>query len=1127
MDKTAIKNYAVSARRKLIEAVTLKGKELLRGGEFFSVQQKTAQAQLMKADFNQVVENVAYTWFNRLIALRFMEINGYLPSGIRILSSVEPSRLEPDALRNVDKLDHVNQAKVSYILSDNPDINTSERLYKYILTSQCNALAEILPGTFQKIDDYTELLLPDALYKKGGIVYDLTNAVKEEDFTDGVQIIGWLYQFYISEKKYEVFAGFKKNIKISRDTIPAATQLFTPEWIVKYMVENSLGRLWLENNPDDELRKKWRYYIDEAQQEREVAEQIRFMRSENPVKSPEDIRLIDPCMGSGHVLVYAFDVLNQIYESAGYSEREIPNLILKHNIYGLDIDDRAGQLAYFALMMKARSYNRRFFRQEDVPQPMIYSAKNDGELMEYGSLVKVDDLGEKPEPPEELSLFDFDHKQKVNSWNFRSLLAGKYDVVVTNPPYMSPTPSQTDWVKKHYPNSKSDLCVVFIERNFDLLKQNGFLSMITMHSWMFTSTYENFREQLIASKTFVNMVHLGAKAFEEIGGEVVQTTAFAMNKLNVPGYSATYVRLVDFNRQQAKEDAFLKNKNRYTSKKANFVKIAGTPIAYWASENIFSAFTSKISFGDIVKFCVGISTANNDRFIRYWFEPQEKDFARPVKNKNDIQRNQKWFPFNNGGGTRRWYGNNFLVINWQDDGSEIKATGRASIRNKDYYFKSGYTWSDISTGRIGMRYYECGHIFSTAGLGLFGEKNVEFVVAFLNSVASTVLLDILCPSLHFNIGDLAKIPFIEAIEYNFRIKTLLQENIDISRADWDSFETSWDFSQHPLLYIKSGALWGDRTIEEYEDTFVMKNSFSGWERLCQNRFDTLKSNEEELNRIFIDIYGLQDELTPEVDDKDVIVRKADLVRDIRSFISYAIGCMFGRYSLDEPGLVFAGGIFDKSRYTAFKTVEANIIPINHAEYFDDDIVVRFVEFVSAVYGEGTLGENLNFITDALYPNANGTAHEKLRRYFLNDFYKDHVKIYQKRPIYWLFDSGKKDGFKALFYLHRYDKFTVARARTDYMHPLQRKYDGEIKRLEILSAETTDTREKNEYRKESEMLRAKMDECRIYDQIMAHIAHQQIALDLDDGVKVNYEKFQGVEVPKDDGEIVKMDLLGKI
>jgi len=608
MDKTAIKNYAVSARKKLIEAVTLKAQRLyifedakktlpsdaarerLRAdGIFLSPAQLKARERLVSElslegtpykpeVFRRKMEEVAYTWFNRLIALRFMEVNDYLPDRIRILSSVDEGRIEPDALRNAERLDYVNQRKIAELgaAEDINDINASERLYKYILISQCNSLSSILPGMFQKIDDYTELLLPDALYKRGGIVHDLVNAISEDDFSvenrGQIEIIGWLYQYYISEKKDEVFANLKKNIKINKDTIPAATQLFTPEWIVKYMVENSLGRLWLESNPNEELRKQWKYYVEEAEQEPEVAERLKMMRSENPIKRPEDIKLIDPCVGSGHILVYAFDVLFQIYNSMGYSEREIPNLILQHNIYGLDIDDRAGQLAYFALMMKARSYNRRFFRQENVPQPMVYAAKYDDDLAEFGSLVKVDDLGEKPVLPVELTFDDMDYEKKLYVWNFRSLLAQRYDVVVTNPPYMSPTPSQADWVAKNYPNSKSDLCVVFIERNFELLAKNGYLSMITMHSWMFLSSYEKFREKLIATKDIVNMAHLGARAFEEIGGEVVQTTAFVMQRMNTPDYLATYARLLEYKGQEVKKEAFLADVDRHTAKKGNFDK---------------------------------------------------------------------------------------------------------------------------------------------------------------------------------------------------------------------------------------------------------------------------------------------------------------------------------------------------------------------------------------------------------------------------------------------------------------------------------------------------------------------------------------------------------------------------
>jgi len=1234
VDKTAIRNYAVEARRKLIEAVKLKAQQLyifedsaktLRPGAeierlqadgiFLSSDQLNARRRLYDellhedmpykpAIFNRVMENVACTWFNRLIALRIMEVNEWLPSNTRILSSQEIGRVEPDALREVEHLDYVNQAKVTELRADT-GINASEKLYKYILISQCNALHKILPGMFEKENDYTELLLPDALLAKGGIVHDLVNMIHEDNFhiekQGQIEIIGWLYQFYISEKKDEVNAQ-KKNVTINKDAIPAITQLFTPQWIVKYMVENSLGRLWLEQletqktfdwnyidfgnfsfgegeerpigKEQQALKDKWKYYVEEAEQDEKVKEHLYDLRMRNKNYDPKKIKLIDPCMGSGHILVYAFEVLYQIYLSQGYAEREIPNLILQNNLYGLDIDDRAGQLAYFALMIKARSYNRRFFRQDTIPQPMVYSfperkwfivgiekwlgvsmtesdrkaayqdllylaeTLGDDKGKIFGSAIKIEreiDFARLRSyvhnfATGQIAMDDTDFISQATYFDhlidIAEVLAQKYDVVVTNPPYMAPAPAQADWVKKNYPDTKSDLCVVFIERNFDFLKQNGYLSMITMHSWMFLSSYEKFREKLIASKDIVNMAHLGARAFDEIGGEVVQTTAFVMRRSHMSGYLGTYARLVDYPGQDAKEEAFLTGTNRYVANSSNFEKIAGVPVAYWASILLFNAFDNSITFeGDTKK---GVLTGNDEKFVRFWFEVNNNKIGFKCYSYNDMHKsNKKWFPKTGGGFRRKWYGNLEDIVNLENDGEQIKATvTNYRLRDKAYYMREAITWTEVAAGVFTCRYVPSGVIFGNGGPVSFFHKNLKYSLGLLNSSITMTILRLLAPTMNFGPEQISRIPLIK--QRVSEVEDFVSDNINISRADWDSFETSWDFKTHPLIQFRqSNALWGDPTSEDFRNNGSIQLSYKAWETFTEMQFSQLKANEEELNRIFIDIYGLQDELTPEVEDKDVTIRKADLGRDIRSFISYAVGCMFGRYSLDEQGLVFAGGTFDKQLYKTYLPEEDNILPIGSADYFEDDIVVCFVEFVRTVYGNDTLSENLNFIADALYPTGNGSAQEKIRRYFLNDFYKDHLKIYQKRPIYWLLDSGKKDGFKALFYLHRYDKYTIARVRTDYLHPLQRKYEAEIKRYEVLATTTDNARDKAAYRKEIDALQSKIDECRTYDQVMSHIAHQQIELDLDDGVKVNYERFQGVEVPKDNGKTEKMDLLGKI
>lgn len=1234
MDKTAIRNYATEARRKLIEAVKLKAQQLyifedsvktLRPGAeierlqadgiFLSSDQLNARRRLYDellhedmpykpAIFNRVMESVACTWFNRLIALRIMEVNEWLPSNTRILSSQEIGRVEPDALREVERLDYVNQAKVAELRADT-GINASEKLYKYILISQCNALHKILPGMFEKENDYTELLLPDALLAKGGIVHDLVNMIHEDNFhiekQGQIEIIGWLYQFYISEKKDEVFAGLKKNVKINKDTIPAATQLFTPQWIVKYMVENSLGRLWLERDKaesglSDNIMNAsyygWKYYVEDAEQTPEVAEQLRILRSQSPIKSPEDIKLIDPCMGSGHILVYAFEVLHQIYLSQGYAEREIPNLILQNNIYGLDVDDRAGQLAYFALMIKARSYNRRFFRQDNIPQPMVYSfperkwfiagvekwlgvsmaesdrkaayqdllylaeTLGDDKGKTYGSAIKIEreiDFARLRSyihdfASGQIAMDDTDFMSQSKYFDqlidIAEVLAQKYDVVVTNPPYMGSSGMDaklSDYVKKNYPDSKSDMSTVFMEKALKLCTSTGYMAMINIPVWMFLSSYEKLREKLLLSSTIINMLHFGRGVF----GSDFGSTSFVIGKAYIKGYRGSYRRL--FEKQGAvdgveqKEKWFFQGMGASYADSSNFAKIPGMPVAYWVSKNFIEMFT-KQTVRDVAFAGIGMRTGDNERFLRLWHEvPYNKVYVSCQTAAEAMQCKAKWIPYNKGGEFRQWYGNNEYVVNWENDGFDIKAHTRKvypqlgenlgwKISNEQYYFQEGITWTVVSSKYTSFRRYYAGAIISNSGQSVISSDTdlLDYLTGLLNSKVVREVLAILSPTIGFESGYINKIPVVVDDKGSRDILSYVRLNISISHADWDSFETSWDFKLHPLIQFRqSNALWGDPTAEDFRNNGSIQLSYKAWETFTEMQFSQLKANEEELNRIFIDIYGLQDELTPEVEDKDVTIRKADLGRDIRSFISYAVGCMFGRYSLDKQGLVFGGGTFDKLRYKTYLPEEDNILPIGSADYFEDDIVVRFVEFVRTVYGDDTLSENLNFIADALYPTGNGSAQEKIRRYFLNDFYKDHLKIYQKRPIYWLLDSGKKDGFKALFYLHRYDKYTIARVRTDYLHPLQRKYEGEIKRLEMLATTTDNARDKAAYRKEIDALQAKIDECRAYDQVVSHIAHQQIELDLDDGVKVNYEKFQGVEVPKDNGKTEKMDLLAKI
>ena len=1187
MDKNAIKKFAVWARTELLARVSLKGVEYgitegniedanvdSVGGKVLTADEKK-QRQALIAEINdkgykQVMEEVAYTWFNRFSALRFMEVNGYIPSHVRVFTD-EENNFKPQIITEAIHLDldGLDMEKV-YELKD---AEKTEELYKYLLIVQCNALNKILPGMFQRLSDYTELLLPDNLLREGSVIQKMIELIPEDDWKDAVQIIGWLYQYYNSEKKDDVFAALKKNVKITKENIPAATQLFTPDWIVRYMVENSLGSLWLEGHPDvkeqllpteeeqsayaagnrDPEDTKWHYYLEEAEQEPEVQAQLAEIRKEYAALTPDQLKVIDPCSGSGHILAYMFDVLMKIYESYGYTTREAVASIVENNLYGLDIDDRAAQLAYFAVMMKARQYDRRFFNRKDdngnikVLQPHVYAIvesghtdkngkkhKNYDEYMleyfcngdeklknamysiiselydakEYGSIVIVT-------PQDWTSLYsrfaeirNDIHLYNKKAWNKLLLLvqvaealAQKYDVVVTNPPYMSVSnggEKLIKYVQKNYEEGKADLFAVFIQRCLQMAKIQGEAALITQHAWMFLGSFEKLRTYL-SRYNITSMAHLGARAFEEISGEVVQTTSFVINNSYLSDYKGVYARLVNGINQTEKEEIFLSGQERYSAKEENYEKIPGKPIAYWTSKEMLAAFDNKILY-DVARPRQGMATTNNDLFLRFWHEISFwKMGIGCTSQENALETHKKWFPVTKGGSFRRWYGNFDYVVNYENSGKTIcdyidntpgvrvKSNGR--VINRDLYFHEGMTWSTIASGPFGMRYVPSGFIFETKGSMCFTSKELlPYLLGLYNTPVIQSFLQIVSPTLDYHEGPLGKTPVV--IKPNEKIEELVEKNINSSRNDWDAFENSWDFQHHPLL----------RKVP------TIAEAFDQWQAECDERFNQLKANEEELNRIFIDIYGLQEELTPEVEDKDVTVRKADLGRDIRSFISYAVGCMFGRYSLDVDGLAYAGGEWDASKYASFAADNDNIIPICDDEYFEDDIVGLFVEFVKTVYGVDTLDENLKFIADAL--GGKGQSKEVIRNYFLNDFYKDHCKIYQKRPIYWLFDSGKKNGFKALTYMHRYQPDTIARIRTDYVHEQQARYRIAITDLEQRIANAS-TGERVKLNKKLTALQAQDAEIRTYEEKIHHLADQMISIDLDDGVKKNYAIFQDV------------------
>lgn len=1224
MNKTAIKNFAIWARNKLIADVSYDARligitedgiakplpQSFGGTQFFDIgtaepysisgeavrqrdklieviQQKEKDTDY-KTAYQYVIEEVAYTWFNRLIAIRFMEVNDYLPSHIRVLSS-ESGKLEPDLVTTPFDAELPFTAEEETQIFQLKQDNKLDEVFRILFLKQCNALNEILPALFEKTKNYTELLLSLSVIDQDGVVYHLIHNIPEDDFNiergGQVEIIGWLYQYYNTEPKA---AAFAKNGKITKEEIPAVTQLFTPDWIVRYMVENSLGRLWVEGHPECDLKENWKYYLEEAQQEPEVQVKLAEIRKEYAALNPEDIKLIDPCMGSGHILVYAFDVLMQIYESAGYSQRDAAKSILENNIYGLDIDDRAYQLAYFAVMMKARQYNRRILNGENTCHVYAIQESNSinrahlkyfgagmddieknaakmqleglldtlTDAKEYGSILNVEscnwDLLRRFVAAEDTtgqismdSVGVEDTAEQLNRLiNIGEAMARKYWVTCTNPPYAGTSnlsAKVNNFVKKNYPDSKADLFAVFIERCRQMTVNDGFQAMITQHTWMFLSSFEKLREKMMLTE-IVNMAHLGARAFEEIGGEVVQTTSFVRCANHVEGYKGTYCRLVEPTSQQGKEDMFLAGENRYTANQDDFAKIPGSPVAYWVSSAMRSLFEEAQTINQHGKSLQGTVTGDNDRFMRLWFEVDDCKFSiLSVKDKT-----AKWFPYCKGGEFRRWYGNMSHVINWEDDGFDIRhfcdASGKLRSRpqNTNYFFREGITWSSLTGGLFGGRYLDEKNTFSDIGplIVLNDVSEMPVVLAYVNSKVFQEILDICCTGLHYQNGVIGKLPCIDSSKAPNQVIGMTENCIQISRADWDSFETSWDFKKHPLLRNVS-------TISE---------AFTQWQAECEERFNQLKANEEELNRIFIDIYGLQDELTPEVEDKDVTVRKADLQRDIKSLLSYAVGCMFGRYSLDKPGLIFAGGNFD-SVYWKYKGQAAldendspieggyagislaeyhypkfhdtddwetatwlsyepdvdNVIPITDEEYLDDDIVSRLCAWLKAVYGADTLEENLDYIAKAL-GNKGSTSREIIRNYFLNDFFKDHCQTYSvtgsgKRPIYWLFDSGKQNGFKALVYLHRYTPDTIGNLRIDYLHKMQRVYESEINRMQDMMDHSENAREVAAASKRKDKLAKQLKECREYDEKISHLALSRIELDLDDGVKVNYRKLQ--------------------
>lgn len=1187
MNKTAIKNFAIWARNKLIadiqyraglmgitadgikdplpqstgtmefydigtsEPYAITGEAISQRKKLVEIIRRKETESNYATAYKYILEEVAYTWFNRLIAIRFMEVNDYLPSRIRVLSS-ESGKIEPDLVTTpFDAELAFTPAEEETVRHLKTDPNKLDELFRLLFIKQCNALNEILPALFEKTSDYTELLLNLSVVDQEGVVYHLIHDIDEDDFNiekgGQVEIIGWLYQYYITEPHNEIVNIYKGTVK--REDIPAATQLFTTDWVVRYMVDNSLGKYWIERNPQSSLREKLAFFVAPKNGE------IRFIDEK---VEPQELTFFDPCMGSGHILVYAFDMLMEIYTECGYSTRDAASEIVRNNLFGLDIDPRAYQLAYFAIMMKARQYDRRFLTRGIEPQ--VYCPKKDEDLIEFGSLVKVDELGEKPQEPTELTLFNMDYEATLNDWNFRRLLAQDYVVVCTNPPYLNKyNANLKKFVNNNYKDYSGDLFSVFIYRNLLLCKPNGYCGFMSPFVWMFIKTYEKLREFIIRSRSITTLIQMEYSAFEEA---TVPICSFVLqNKKS--DEAGLYFRLSDFKGgmevQRQKVLEAIANPDCgyfYEAQQSNFSKIPGAPVAYWASTKVLDAYSNGKLLGDISDVKIGMGTGKNEIFVREWWEVNFRKIDYSLTDISQIDLSEaRYFPYNKGGEFRLWYGNLQEVLWFDAQGRAYMNTMSGHRENgaHDWYCHEGLTWSFVSSSKFGIRYLPTGCFFDVAGSTLFSRVDNKYTLGFLSSCVCFDILKILNPTLNYQAGNIKSLPLI--LSHENEVDPLVDANINLSKFDWDSYETSWDFKRHPLVRLKlAGAYsWGDKP-----PVMRLTSAYNAWKLECEGRFEKLNANEEELNRIFIDIYGLQDELTPNVADKDITVHRifdtkddvpesmqgSNYVRtkrdEIVSLLSYAVGCMFGRYSLDEEGLILAGQPLNSHFYEGqsprsgtgvagapgmnvpngqfyykvdgdlkkctFNPDHDGILPITDEEYLEDDIISRLCGWLKAAYGADTLEENLDFIADALGGKGN-SSREIIRNYFLKDFFKDHCKTYQKRPIYWLFDSGKQNGFKALIYLHRYTPDTIGNIRVDYLHKMQRVYESEINRMQDMIDHSTNAREVAASTKRKEKLQKQLKECRDYDEMIAHLALSRIELDLDDGVKVNYEKIQ--------------------
>lgn len=1120
MDSSRIKRLATGARDELRREVEGRLEAVLAPDSPERLSDRSGVARLERMievdGRDAVVEAGAYTWFNRLCALRFMDARGYTPTPAVTprVGSTMPAVLADAAQGSFDPeyglASTVRERVVSLLSGSTQRANATEAAYAELLRAVCAHYAKPMPYLFSE-DAASSLLMPQGLLSEGSI---LGRIVAEMDASacSSVEVLGWLYQFYIAERKDEVFAGFKKNKKAGPAEIGPATQLFTPEWIVRYLCENSLGRLWMLNNPGSSLAGRMDYYIAPEGDEPYVE-----------ASSAEEIRVLDPACGSGHILVYAFDLLYAMYEEEGWLPEDIPAMILENNLKGLEIDARAAEIAKFALEMKALERDPRFLEREiDADIAVLRPVVLDEADMPYlsqsfkervgliGAMAHMGEIGslyvpeagdaraiaaeiERLAPKARSDMFagDLARRLEVMLGNVEAL-SGSYHCVVANPPYMGASSLEktaSDWIRKYYPDEKADLCTCFIERAIGFNQSGGYSALITMQSWMFLSSYEKMRKKLIKNETIVTMAHLGARAFDAIGGEVVSTTASVfLNACSHDGFGS-YFRLVDYSGEADKSAAIREAIHRpdctwfYRTKKEVFSSIPGSPIAYWSNPAIIAGFQTGIPIESLGLARQGMIPGNVQEFVRCWHEVSLRNIGFGLVAAAQIKPSgYRWFPYNKGGSFRRWYGNIGHLINMENDGYAIIHSDKNNnyrLRDPELYFRPALTWSKIGSGSFSVRYMPEGCLFDIAGCCVFGVREYEYVLAFCNSSICNEYLSLLSPTLNYEVEHIKKLPILFNSDLQERVKQLALDSIDCCKADWNAFETSWDFERHPLVRTR-----------------FIAEAFMLWGSECRKRFEILKANEEELNQAFAHIYNMESKATIKVPDDKVSVRLADLQRDVKSLISYGVGCIFGRYSLDVPGLVLANqgdtvrDYLAKVPDPAFMPDEDNVLPVLDAEWFDDDLVTQFYRFLAAAYGEATLDENVAFIEGALGCD--------LRTYFVRDFYSDHVKTYQKRPIYWLFQSPQK-GFSCLVYMHRYSEGTVGEILTKYL----RAYEDKLR----LRAQVLGHSERAADLKAADRMRAQVAELEAWErEVVYPLAHERVAIDLDDGVKANYNKF---------------------